>query len=99
MAYNFPLLFMATKRALFTPKRLTTPLSTVEISSRPAKETGAVLRLCKAEWDVKLKVTPPHTQRASRPTLLLLESQAFYRLHPDLTLEAELSAWAILLNC
>ena len=34
----------------------------------------------------------------SRPTLLLLESQAFCRLHPDLTLGAELPVWSILLN-
>lgn len=40
VAYNLPLLFMATNRALFTPKRLTTPRSTVEISSRPDKERG-----------------------------------------------------------
>jgi hypothetical protein len=34
---------MATKRALFTPKRLTTPRSTVEISRRPDKEMEALL--------------------------------------------------------
>lgn len=39
VVYNLPLLFMAMKRVLFTPKRLTTPRSTVEISSRPDKET------------------------------------------------------------
>lgn len=43
VVYNLPLLFMATKRALFTPKRLTTPRSTVEISSRPDEAIRAVL--------------------------------------------------------
>lgn len=35
--YSFPLLFIPTKRALSTPNRLTTPLSTVDISKRPKK--------------------------------------------------------------
>lgn len=33
--YNLPRLFMATNKSLLTPYRLTTPLSTVEISMRP----------------------------------------------------------------
>lgn len=36
--YNLPRLFIATNNSLFTPYRLTTPLSTVEISIRPDRD-------------------------------------------------------------
>lgn len=79
--YNLPLLFMAMKRALFTPKRLTTPRSTVEISSRPDKEMGTALpRLMQIQVGWQPKDHPP---RASGPIPLLLESQTLHRLHPQ----------------
>ena len=52
---------------------------------------------CQPKGDLPPRPPPPPS--ASRPTLLLLESQAFCRLHPDLTLGAELPVWSILLNC
>lgn len=40
--YSFPFLFIAMKRALLTPNRLTTPLSTVDISKRPKKIRSSI---------------------------------------------------------
>ncbi len=37
--YNLPLLFIATNSSLFTPNKLITPRSTVEISMRPKRNT------------------------------------------------------------
>lgn len=71
VVYNRPLLFMATNRALFTPKRLTTPRSTVEISNRPNREMGACADQGgdSAPTGVTVSIPPPYT------LTLLLESQ------------------------
>lgn len=86
-----------------TTKRRSSPQEAHHLSplwKSPAglpKGQGAVFpRSCAKQSGMSARVTP--YKGHLRPTLLLLESPGPSIASTDLTLEAELSAWAILLN-